>query len=74
MTNYKITNLTSDTAQAEQDKLTKGLKGMAGVSTVALHPERSEIELGFHKDKEPKREIVAEVVSKSGFTLGTVRV
>jgi copper chaperone CopZ len=70
MSNYKVSNFSAKTPEAEQSKLKTNLKGMPGVESVKLHPDKGEISISCGSATEPKDDVVKAAVQKAGFTLG----
>ena len=69
MTQYKVSNLKSDTAAADQEKLKTALQGVNGIKSVTVEPARSEVSVSFEGNP-PDHSLIASAVSKAGFTLG----
>jgi len=70
MTNYKVSNFNSKTPEAEMTKLRTNLKGMKGVESVKLNPEKGEFSISCGTAQEPKQDVIKAAVSSAGFTLG----
>jgi copper chaperone CopZ len=70
MPNYKVSNFSAKTPETEQSKLKTNLKGIAGVQSVRLHPDKGEISISCSSATEPKDDVVKAAVQKAGFTLG----
>ena len=70
MTKYRVANFNDHTPKTEQEKLRASLSALKGIDSVQLHPAKSEISLSF-KNKGPEKSVLADAVTKAGFSLGT---
>lgn len=69
MQTYRASSLTSMTPETETTKLAAALEEVAGVSSVALRADSSEIEIKSQGDSKPKREEIIAAASSAGFTI-----
>ena len=63
---YKVTRLTSQTPQSDQQKLVTALKGVAGVEKVTLRPNSSEFEIDGKDECNPSD--IWAAAAKAGFS------
>lgn len=70
MVRYGVSNLGTDTPQANQEKLLAALAKVSGIKDVTLNLARKEIAFGIN-GPEPKVKLLKEACAGAGFTLGS---
>lgn len=70
MIRYVVSNLSTSTSQAEQDKLVAAVSGIKGVKDVAVSLARKEVTFSIN-GPEPKKSLLEQACASAGFTLGT---
>lgn len=69
MQTYKIPTLTSTTPKDDQTKLLSAIRGVRGVQSAELHPDRHELAIEVKAQQEPKRTEIEAAASGAGFAL-----
>jgi len=69
MQTYKIPTLTSTTPKNDQTKLLSAIKGVKGVQTAELHPDKHELAITVKAQQEPKRNDIEAAAKGAGFPL-----